>query len=124
MLTGKFLSIEIFIAGWFWTMAMHAFSAIPDIEADKKASVDTIATFLGKNGTLYFCLVSFTLSAIFAFSTIGLVSIVLGIVYVLIIAAALLANDSARLFQIYRIFPFVNTVNGFILFWIAAAKFL
>jgi 4-hydroxybenzoate polyprenyltransferase len=29
-----------------WAMAMHAFSAVPDIQADKDAKLATIATFL------------------------------------------------------------------------------
>jgi 4-hydroxybenzoate polyprenyltransferase len=30
------------------SMAMHAYSAIPDIEADKKAKLATVATYCGK----------------------------------------------------------------------------
>ena len=31
------LSRPLVIAAWAWVMAMHAYSAIPDIEADTKA---------------------------------------------------------------------------------------
>jgi 4-hydroxybenzoate polyprenyltransferase len=34
------------IAGMARAMAMHAFSAVPDIQADKDAKLATIATFL------------------------------------------------------------------------------
>ena len=41
------------IAGGLWCSAMHAYSAIPDIEADRKAGVKTIATLLDSQWTLY-----------------------------------------------------------------------
>ena len=36
------------LAGMLWATAMHAYSAVPDIDADTKAGIPTIATFLGK----------------------------------------------------------------------------
>jgi 4-hydroxybenzoate polyprenyltransferase len=36
-------------------MAMHAYSAIPDIQADTDAKIQTTATVLGKYGTLIYC---------------------------------------------------------------------
>jgi len=40
------------VAGaWLWTMGMHTFSAIPDIEPDRAAGIRTTATFLGQRRT-------------------------------------------------------------------------
>ncbi|MFB6120321.1 MAG: prenyltransferase [Halobacteriaceae archaeon] len=39
------------VAGaWLWTMGMHTFSAIPDVEPDRAAGITTTATWLGESG--------------------------------------------------------------------------
>jgi 4-hydroxybenzoate polyprenyltransferase len=43
------------LAGWLWTMAMHTFSAIPDVEPDRVSGVATTATVLGERGALAYC---------------------------------------------------------------------
>jgi 4-hydroxybenzoate polyprenyltransferase len=45
-------------------MAMHAYSAVPDISADREADLQTVATLYGKNGTLLFCIICYLLSII------------------------------------------------------------
>lgn len=40
------LSLQSIIAAWLRAMAMHAYSAIPDIQPDADAGVHTTATFL------------------------------------------------------------------------------
>jgi len=48
-------------------MAMHAYSAIPDIQADTEAEIKTVATLYGKTGTLIFCIVCYLLAIILSF---------------------------------------------------------
>jgi lycopene elongase/hydratase (dihydrobisanhydrobacterioruberin-forming) len=55
MASGAVPPISIIAAGWLWSMAMHAFSAVPDTRADREAGISTVATFLGRSGTLVFC---------------------------------------------------------------------
>ena len=43
-------------AGWLWTMAMHTYSAIPDVEPDRAAGVRTTATVLGPARGLGYCI--------------------------------------------------------------------
>mgnify|MGYP000079586639 CR=1 FL=1 len=43
------------LGGVFWTMAMHTFSAVPDIEPDRRAGIATLATRLGHGGALAYC---------------------------------------------------------------------
>jgi lycopene elongase/hydratase (dihydrobisanhydrobacterioruberin-forming) len=43
------------IAGMARAMAMHAFSAVPDIQADGDAHLETIATKLGAIPTIALC---------------------------------------------------------------------
>jgi len=120
MLTGSFMPLIIFIASGLWTMAMHAYSAIPDIEVDRDAGVSTIATLLGKTGTLAFCLAAYASAAALAWQYLGYFSIALGAVYAAMILISWFSSDNEGIFSIYRRFPVLNAAVGFLLFWIAA----
>lgn len=124
MLTGAFPPLGIFTAAWLWTMAMHAYSAIPDIDADREAKVNTVATLLGKSGTLLFCLVMYLSSGVLAFPYLGYLALPIAAVYVLMIALSYSSSAENKVFVIYRYFPLVNAAVGFILFWSVAWKFL
>jgi 4-hydroxybenzoate polyprenyltransferase len=43
------------VGGWAWTMAMHTFSAIPDIDPDRRAGIETTATVLGRDWSFVYC---------------------------------------------------------------------
>jgi lycopene elongase/hydratase (dihydrobisanhydrobacterioruberin-forming) len=58
IMTNAWPPLQIVIAATAWVMAMHAFSAVPDIASDKKAKISTIATALGKNSTIILCALS------------------------------------------------------------------
>ncbi|MFX1510652.1 MAG: prenyltransferase, partial [Promethearchaeota archaeon] len=58
-------------AAFMWTSAMHLFSAVPDIEADKQANVTTTAVFIGSVPSLILC---FAFWFAFAFILVFLVS--------------------------------------------------
>ena len=120
MISGEFPPIMAVAAAFLWTMAMHAYSAIPDIAADREAGVETVATFLGPNGTLAFCTACYLGSAILAFPFLGIFAGISGIIYLTIMAATVFAKDSARVFTIYKYFPFINSAVGFVLFWLVA----
>ncbi|MEP7213296.1 MAG: prenyltransferase [Acidobacteriota bacterium] len=122
MISGSFPPLAIIAAAGLWTMAMHAYSAVPDIEADREANVPTVATFLGPRSTLLFCLVLYVASAALAFEYLGAVSVVIGLVYVGMIIASLIETDRDRLFAIYRRFPILNAGIGFAIFWFVALK--
>lgn len=51
---GRLMPPWAWAAGVLWTAAMHALSAVPDIESDRKAGVRTVAVLLGRRGTLAF----------------------------------------------------------------------
>jgi 4-hydroxybenzoate polyprenyltransferase len=120
MVTDSFPPITIMIAGGLWTAAMHAFSALPDIGSDRKAGLSTIATLLDRSGTLLFCMAAYMLSAILAFPHLGRIGIFAGLIYCGIMLFALTNEESEKLFRIYRIFPLINSLVGFALFWYAA----
>lgn len=110
---GGALSWQVVFAAWCWVMAMHAFSAVPDISADTHAGVRTIATVLGKGRTIFLCGFLYALCAFFALPSLEWLAIYLGLAYVLLMIFAYFSSDIMR---IYRLFPWVNTFAGFSLF--------
>lgn len=106
--------LVLVIAGTCWCMAMHAFSAVPDIKADTAAGIATVATVLGKTKTITFCLFLYLLSGALSFQYLGLLAVALGSAYALLMLASL-KSDEAKLFKIYKLFPFVNLTAGFLL---------
>jgi 4-hydroxybenzoate polyprenyltransferase len=104
------------LAGMFWSIAMHAYSAVPDIQADKDAKLETIATKLGRNKTIILCAILYALSGILVFQYIGIVSIILGLVYVAFMLKSIKTTDK-QLFKIYTYFPKINSLAGMIIFF-------
>jgi len=110
-------SFELCLAATFWCMAMHAYSAVPDSEADKKAKIATIATQLGKVNTLIFCLVCYAFAAGLSIATLGLFSIVAGSLYGFMIILTLQTRSSKGVMRLYSLFPGINMTVGMLLFF-------
>ena len=97
------------VGAWLWTMGMHTFSAVPDIEPDRQAGIETTATALGETRTYVYCGLCWLAAA----AVFGLVhpffAAVLGIypVFVAFVAASRVPVDRA-----YWWFPALNTVVG------------
>lgn len=105
------------LAGMAWSTAMHAYSAAPDIAADKAAGLATIATALGRMKTLILCLALYLASAYLSYPALGAVSLVLGVVYAGIMLRTMLAKDNAEELSLYAYFPPVNTLAGMAVFF-------
>lgn len=114
---GELPPAMVLVAGGAWTAAMHAYSAIPDIDADRKAGLSTIATFFGPYGTLAICFVLYAASAVLSLEYLGLASFTLGSAYLLLMLASVRSVKTGRLFKLYRAFPYINVAAGFIIFW-------
>jgi 4-hydroxybenzoate polyprenyltransferase len=97
-------------------MAMHTYSAIPDIEADRASQTPTIATVLGSKLTLIYCFICYTLSGILLAQFNLILGIGIAIIYGFMIGLSYNQN-SARIFKLYTYFPLLNALIGFILFW-------
>ncbi|MBP6856463.1 MAG: prenyltransferase [Candidatus Pacebacteria bacterium] len=98
------------IAGMCWAVAMHAFSAIPDIKMDKEAGLQTIATRLGKYPSMLLCSFLYIISALLMYFVIGWYALFAGVVYVVLVYHAYTAKSYYRLFKIYTYFPWVNAI--------------
>ena len=112
----------LFGAAWCWAMAMHAYSAVPDITADQSNGLQTIATWLGFRGTIVFCLGLYFTAAALSFPTLQALSLCLGAVYASLMLFSLTRRDEAELLLVYRWFPLVNTLCGMALFFAACGR--
>ena len=114
------IPVSAIAASWLWCMAMHTFSAIPDVTADKKAGLATTATWLGVRGALIYCGLCWLGSAVLLGVTLSNVlygviwAVTLGFAYLGMIASCLLRGASEKVaFNHYRIFPVINAAAGF-----------
>ncbi len=101
------------VAGaWFWTMAMHTFSAIPDIGPDRRAGIRTTATLLGESRTYAYCAGCWALAAL----SFALLDPRLGALFsVYVPFVALIALSGIDVARAYWWFPALNTVVGALL---------
>jgi 4-hydroxybenzoate polyprenyltransferase len=100
------------VGAWFWAMAMHTFSAIPDIRPDREAGIRTLATELGKRGTLVYCGVTW-LVATLAFGVLSPLAGGLMAVYPALVAAIWIADLPVD--RAYWWFPGINAMAGMVL---------
>jgi 4-hydroxybenzoate polyprenyltransferase len=98
------------VAGAAWCAAMHAYSAIPDIEADTRAGLRTIATLLGRDRALLFCAAGYGLAAVLAARYDALAGLLLG-AYPAVMALQLL-RAKERVARWYVYFPLLNGFVG------------
>jgi lycopene elongase/hydratase (dihydrobisanhydrobacterioruberin-forming) len=107
----------------FYTMALHLYSAIIDIEPDQKAGITTTAVWLGKSNSL---ILSFVLWLIFFISVLlytkHLLMMVL-IIYPLFAFYSIIHKD--KLDELYWKLPYINFFVGLFVYWaIAFIKFV
>lgn len=97
---------------WLWTMGMHTFSAIPDIEPDRAAGIRTTATLLGESRTYVYCFACWIVAAL-AFAAVDLrLGALLGVYPVFV---AWVATSSVPVDRAYWWFPALNTAVGTLL---------
>lgn len=122
LLTLQFPNWRLFAAAGIWCMAMHAYSAVPDIAADGKAKIKTIATWLGARGTLLFCIACYITAAALSWPELQWFSVVAGSLYIGIVLLSLVNPDREQVFKLYKYFPYINfAVGGALFSYIALA---
>jgi 4-hydroxybenzoate polyprenyltransferase len=107
-------SIEMIPILFIFPVAMHLYSAIPDIEADKKAGLKTTAVLLGKNISLIVCNILWLVAFLWILNT----GYLFPFTFILIVYPTLpLLNLNLKKFDInktYWFFPYINFIIGFI----------
>jgi 4-hydroxybenzoate polyprenyltransferase len=98
------------IAGaWLWTMGMHTFSAIPDIEPDREAGIETTATLLGESRTYAYCAGCWALASLCFGAFTPQLGVLFSIYPTFVFGVTLTEIDVSRA---YWWFPAINTVVG------------
>lgn len=111
-ISGRFPSLELVAGGLAWTMAMHTFSAIPDIKPDRRAGIRTTATFLGRKKTYVYCGIFWSVSALFfGASDLRLGSLFL--IYPILVVLFYLSDMSDS--NAYWRYPYINIATGTVL---------
>jgi len=111
-LTGALPPLLIIAAGWMWTMAMHTFSAIPDILPDRQAGVSTTATTLGRRKALLYCTLAWGGAAVAG----GSVSVGFGLVLALYpVLSAVYWYRDMEVDAIYWYYPYINGIVGMVM---------
>lgn len=100
------------VAGMTWAIAMHAYSAVPDIKADLQSGLRTIAIMIGRQRTIMFCWFLYILSTYLVRNIIPLASIVSGIVFSYFMWKSLKTQNDEDLLKIYKYFPTINAGIG------------
>lgn len=108
-LAGHAPPIAALAGGWLWTMAMHTYSAVPDIGPDSEAGIETTATRLGRRGALLYCALCWTGAAL-AFGRLHPAFGALMAVYPLL--AGWSARERVDIHRVYWWFPAINTLVG------------
>ena len=100
------------IAGILWAVAMHAYSAVPDIKADFQAGLRTIAIMIGARSTIYLCWFLYLLAAYLVRDIIPVASIIGAITFSYFMWRSTKAATDEALFKLYTRFPLINTIIG------------
>lgn len=117
--TEMYPPLQLVIAASLWCMGLHAYAAIPDIVADSKAGIRTIATRLGYQRTLLFSLACFIGAVGLSVQWLGIFSGLAGMVYCGIVLISLINPQRHHVFRLYKWFPLINTAAGIgLFFWI------
>ena len=110
-LAGSVPPTPVLAGAWLWTMAMHTFSAIPDIEPDREAGIRTTATLLGEGPTLAYCAVVWAAAAAVFWPVDPRATALLAVYPLLVVGIRAADIDVARAYWYY---PAVNTVSGMV----------
>ncbi len=101
-----------------WAMAMHAYSAVPDIEADRAAKLETTATVLGAKRTLWYCTALYTIAMLAGHVLFGWLSLMLFVPYLCLMFISY-RKEGPALLSVYAYFPYLNAFTGMVLCFIA-----
>ncbi|HRH24745.1 MAG TPA: prenyltransferase [Candidatus Paceibacterota bacterium] len=100
------------IAGMLWAVAMHAYSAVPDIKADLGAGLHTIAIMIGEKRTIALCWFFYALAGYLVRDIIPVASVIGVLTFSYFMWRSHRAKTPEALFKLYTYFPLINTIIG------------
>lgn len=120
--SGRLVSWQIVAAAWMWTAAMHLFSAIPDIESDRKAGLETTAVKAGHTISLWICAALWLGFAITASEAVAYRPFVYAAFLYPAIPLILAFMPRGATYRTYWWFPKINSLFGMGFFFLAALR--
>jgi 4-hydroxybenzoate polyprenyltransferase len=111
-LTGTHPPLAALVGAWLWTMGMHTFSAIPDIEPDRDAGIRTTATVLGEERTYAYCGAAWLAAAV-SFAVVDTRLSLLLLAYPVVVFALYWSEVPTD--RAYWWYPALNTLVGMVL---------
>jgi 4-hydroxybenzoate polyprenyltransferase len=100
------------IAGICWAVAMHAYSAVPDIKADFQAGLKTIAILIGEKRTIALCWFLYAFAGYLVKNIIPIASLIGVITFSYFMWRSQRTKTAEELFKLYTYFPLINTIIG------------
>lgn len=110
-LSGQLPPVLVFAGAWLWSMSMHTFSAVPDIEPDREAGIVTTATYFGKKRTFIYCGLTWLLASVLFSLTHVFFSVLL--IYPIVLCYIYFSSTSVS--ESYWWFPYINFILGMVL---------
>ena len=114
--SGTMPASVLILGGFFHVAAMHLFSAIPDIEYDRAAGINTSAVLFGYRRSLMVCMFFWSLLALLTLMLSSFHPLAFLVLIYPAVPALLLADGSMDINRVYWYFPYINTTLGGILF--------
>jgi 4-hydroxybenzoate polyprenyltransferase len=109
---GTLPPLVLVFAGYLHIAGMHLFSAIPDIDCDRRAGITTTAVLLGRRSSLALCLVFWTLLSLLVVILAGGCPLSYLVFLYPAIPLALLLTPRLSLEEVYWYLPGLNTALG------------
>lgn len=116
MITDSLPSLIILIGAYFHISAMHIFSAIPDIEYDKEAGINTTPVFIGKKLSLGLCLLFWSILSFIVIILASYYPLSFLVLLYPLFPLSLLISKNLKIEKLYWYLPYVNTILGGLLF--------
>jgi 4-hydroxybenzoate polyprenyltransferase len=116
--SGNLPSAIVIVAGFLHTFSMHLFSAIPDIDFDKKTKIKTTAVFLGKQISLILCFILWSGLALVTITITSSPFRFLTLVYPLMTLYLIITKGKVE--SLYWFYPYINTGLGGLMFILKA----
>jgi len=113
---GQLPPLLLVLAGYFHIAAMHLFSAVPDIECDKKAGIRTPAVVLGERRSLMLVAAFWTVFSALVIYLTGLHPLSVLVLLFPAFPLALLFDRRRDINKLYWRLPYVNNLLGGLLF--------
>jgi len=109
--------LYLLAAGFFHVAAMHLFSAVPDIEYDRQAGINTSAVYFGTNASLVICTLFWSSLSVMTILLTGYHPLSFLVLIYPAVPLALLLRPKLDINRVYWYFPYINTSLGGLLFF-------